>query len=145
MAIDILLAFNIASPSNVETEAGRREMTRATAVIAAAIVGTVLAVGMSSIDVANAEDDKHWYFDVENESNSTVNELRTQEEGEWSENWLSNRIEPGDKIKLDFETDEGKCEVRTQIHLTDGSYFDAPVDYCKAKTLVIQDKTLLWK
>ena len=53
-------------------------MTRATAVIAAAIVGTVLAVGMSSIDVANAEDDKHWYFDVENESNGTVNELRTQ-------------------------------------------------------------------
>ena len=120
-------------------------MTRATAVIAAAIVGTVLAVGMSSIDVANAEDDKHWYFDVENESNGTVNELRTQEDGEWSENWLSARIEPGDKIKLDFETDEGKCEVRTQIHLTDGSYFDAPVDYCKAKTLVIQPGTLLWK
>ena len=89
-------------------------MIRATAVIAAAIVGMAFAVGMSSIDMANAEDDKHWYFDVENDSNGTVNELRTQEHGEWSENWLSNRIEPGDKIKLDFETDEGKCEVRTQ-------------------------------
>jgi len=43
------------------------------------------------------------------------------------------------------ETDEGKCEVRTQIHLTDGGYFDAPVDYCKAKTLVIQQGTLVWK
>jgi hypothetical protein len=42
-------------------------------------------------------------------------------------------------------TDEGKCEVRTQIHLTDGGYFDAPVDYCKAKTLVIQQGTLVWK
>lgn len=120
-------------------------MMRVTAAIAAAIVGMALAVGMLDAGAANAEDDKHWYFDVENESNGTVNEFRTQEDGEWSENWLDNRIEPGDKIKLDFETDEGKCEVRTQIHLTDGSYFDAPVDYCKAKTLVIQNNTLLWK
>lgn len=120
-------------------------MTRAIAAIAAAVVGTVLAVGMLSAGVANAEEDKHWYFDVENQSNGTVNEFRTQEDGEWSENWLENRIEPGDTIKLDFETDEGKCEVRTQIHLVDGGYFDAPVDYCKAKTLVIQNNTLLWK
>ena len=35
--------------------------------------------------------------------------------------------------------------TRTQIHLTDGGYFDAPVDYCKAKTLVIQQGTLPWK
>lgn len=92
-----------------------------------------------------AEDGKHWYFDVQNESNGTVNEFRTQENGEWSENWLSERLEPGDTIKLDFETNEGSCEVRTQIHLIDGTYFDAPVDYCKAATLVIQNNTLIWK
>jgi hypothetical protein len=120
-------------------------MKRAIAAIAAAIVGTVLAFGIHGTVVANAEDDKHWYFDVQNESNDTVVEFRTQEDGEWSENWLANRIEPGDTIKLDFESDEGKCEVRTQIHLTDGGYFDAPVDYCKAKTLVIQPNTLIWK
>ena len=94
---------------------------------------------------AKAEDEKHWYFEVENDSNGVVLEFRTQEEGQWSENWLSNRLEAGDKIKLDFETNEGKCEVRTQIHLADGSYFDAPVDYCKAQTLIIQNGTLLWK
>jgi hypothetical protein len=120
-------------------------MKRATAAIAAAVFGTVLAVGMFGAGVANAEDDKHWYFDVENASNDTVLEFRTQEDGEWSENWMKKRIEPGDKIKLDFETDEGKCEVRTQIHLADGGYFDAPVDYCKAKSLVIQPGQLMWK
>jgi hypothetical protein len=36
-------------------------------------------------------------------------------------------------------TDGGACEVRTQIHLDDGGDFDAPVDYCKAKTRVIQE------
>ena len=120
-------------------------MTRASAAIAAAIVGTALAVGIFCAGSANAEDDKHWYFDVVNESNDTVLEFRTQEDGEWSENWIEKRIEPGDTIKLDFETDEGKCEVRTQIHLADGGYFDAPVDYCKAKTLVIQPGQLMWK
>jgi hypothetical protein len=29
--------------------------------------------------------------------------------------------------------------------LADGSYFDAPVDYRKAQTLIIQNGTLLWK
>lgn len=120
-------------------------MKRAIAVMTAATIAIALAFSTLATNVANADDDKHWYFEVENDSNGTVNEFRTQEEGEWSENWLSNRIEPGDKIKLDFETDEGKCEVRTQIHLIDGTYFDAPVDYCKAKTLVIQNNTLLWK
>ena len=122
-------------------------MRRVTAAIAAAVVGMALAVGMLGAGVASAEDDvdKHWYFDVENQSNSVVNEFRTQEDGEWSENWIENRIEPGDTVKLDFETDEGKCEVRTQIHLVDGGYFDAPVDYCKAKTLIIQQDTLYWK
>jgi hypothetical protein len=124
---------------------GETGMTRVTAAIAAAVFGTVLAVGMLGAGVANAEDGKHWYFEVENESNDTALEFRTQEDGEWSENWLEKRMEPGDKVKLDFETDEGKCEVRTQIHLADGGYFDAPVDYCKAKTLVIQPGQLMWK
>ena len=69
-------------------------MTRATAAIAAAIIGTALAVGMFGAGTATAEDDKHWYFDVVNESNDTAIELRTQEDGEWSENWLSNRLDP---------------------------------------------------
>lgn len=104
------------------------------------LIGLAGGVGRSA-----AEEGKHWYFNVENKSNGTVNEFRTQEDGEWSENWLSSRLEPGDEIKLDFETNEGSCEVRTQIHLIDGSYFDAPVDYCKASTLEIQNNTLVWK
>ena len=84
-------------------------MTRVIAATAAAIFGAVLAVGMFGAGTANAEDGKHWYFDVENQSNDTA------------------------------------IELRTQIHLTDGGYFDAPVDYCKAKTLVIQQGTLVWK
>jgi hypothetical protein len=88
---------------------------------------------------------KSWKFDVENKGNSPVIEFRTQEEGEWSENWIENRIEPGDQIELDFETDEGKCTVRTQIRFIDGTFFDADVDYCKANLLEIYTDTLVWK
>ncbi|HML42007.1 MULTISPECIES: hypothetical protein [Hyphomicrobium] len=89
--------------------------------------------------------DKSWEFEVVNKGNSPVIEFRTQEEGEWSENWVSSRIEPGDKVTLDFETDEGKCTVRTQIRFIDGTYFDADVDYCKANLLEIFPDTLVWK
>lgn len=114
-------------------------------VAGAALLGLFSYAGTGFAEDQDQDEGKHWYFDVDNESTGTVNEFRTQEQGEWSENWLEKRLEPGDKIKLDFETSEGKCEVRTQIHLIDGTYFDAPVDYCKAKTLVIQNGTLLWK
>lgn len=86
-----------------------------------------------------------WKFDVVNKGNSPVVEFRTQEEGEWSENWIENRIEPGDTVNLDFETAEGKCTVRTQIRFVDGTYFDADVDYCKANLLEIHTDTLVWK
>ncbi len=71
--------------------------------------------------------------------------VRTKEDGEWSENWISNRVETGDEIELDFETDEGNCTVRTQIRFTDGTFFDADVDYCKASLLEIYNDKLVWK
>jgi hypothetical protein len=106
--------------------------------IALAALGTLTALsGQAS---ANS-----WKFNVANLGNVAVVEFRTQEDGEWSENWIERRIEPGDKIELDFETAEGNCEVRTQVRLLDGAYFDAGVDYCKARNLEILTDTLVWK
>lgn len=111
-------------------------------VLAGALALAMLAGARAT---AVAEEGKHWYFSVHNASANVVNEFRTQEDGEWSENWLSTRLEPGDEIKLDFETNEGDCVIRTQVNLVGGAYFDAPVDYCKASTLEIQGDTLIWK
>ena len=69
-------------------------------------------------------------------------EFRTQEDGEWSSNWISDRVEPGDTFDMDFGTDKGNCTVRTQIRFTDGSYFDANVNYCNVGTLYIFDHRL---
>ena len=83
-----------------------------------------------------------WKFTVVNKGNLPAIEFRTREDGEWSSNWISERVEPGDSFEMDFGTSEGECTVRTQIRFTDGSYFDANVNYCKISTLYIHDKRL---
>ena len=88
---------------------------------------------------------KEWKFNVINKSHTAAVEFRTREGGEWSKNWISERIEPGDHFEMDFGTDEGDCTVRTQIHFTDGTYFDAPVDYCKVSTLYLYESRLTWE
>ena len=86
-----------------------------------------------------------WEFEVENKSSAAVVEFRTQENGEWSPNWIRQRIEPGDVFNMDFGYDEGECSVRTQIYFTDGSSFDNPVDYCEASKLTVFDDRVEWE
>lgn len=105
-------------------------------ILASALVMAALTSAASAGD--------HWKFSVVNKSNVAAVEFRTQEDGAWSANWIKDRIEPGDKFEMDFGTDKGDCTVRTQIHFTDGSYFDADVDYCKVSTLYIYDNKLTW-
>jgi hypothetical protein len=83
-----------------------------------------------------------WKFKVVNRGTLPAIEFRTKEDGEWSSNWISERIEPGETFDMDFGTSKGNCTVRTQIRFTDGSYFDADVNYCKVDTLYIHDNRL---
>lgn len=87
---------------------------------------------------------EHWKFNVVNKSNVAAVGFRTQENGEWSANWISDKIEPGDTFNMDFETNNGNCVVRTQIRFADGGTFDAPVDYCKINNLYIRDGNVTW-
>ena len=80
---------------------------------------------LATVSALPAWAESHWKFGVINKSDVAAIEFRTQEDGEWSSNWIKDRIEPGDKFDMDFGTDKGDCEVRTQIRFTDGTYFDA--------------------
>ena len=106
------------------------------AVILMAAAGVVALASISSYA------GEHWKFNVVNKSATAAVEFRTQEDGEWSKNWIADRIEPGDTFVMDFGTDKGDCTVRTQIHFTDGSSFDADVDYCKVSNLYIHEDKL---
>jgi hypothetical protein len=104
--------------------------------------GAALIVSAMMTSLAIAGD--HWKFNIVNKSSTAALEFRTQENGEWSANWISDRIQPGDTFNMDFGTTKGDCEVRTQIHFADGSKFDAPVDYCKVTNLYIHEDKLTW-
>jgi hypothetical protein len=106
------------------------------------ILTVLAAVGAMALATAPAHAGNHWKFSVVNKSATAAIEFRTQEDGEWSSNWIKDRIEPGDAFDMDFGTDKGDCEVRTEIRFTDGSYFDADVDYCKVTTLYIHEDKL---
>lgn len=87
----------------------------------------------------------NWKFKVTNKGTVAAIEFRTQENDEWSSNWIRDRIEPGDSFDMDFGTSKGSCTVRTQIRFVDGSHFDADVDYCKVSTLYMHDDKLTWE
>jgi hypothetical protein len=100
----------------------------------------VAPVMMSSLALAG----DHWKFNIVNKSKTAAIEFRTQESGDWSSNWISDRIQPGDTFNMDFGTSKGDCTVRTQISFADGTKFDAPVDYCKVNNLYIHDDNVTW-
>jgi hypothetical protein len=106
------------------------------------VLATAAVMALASLP---AHAGSHWKFNVVNKSDTPAVEFRTQEDGEWSSNWLRDRIEPGDTFDMDFGTDKGDCTVRTQIRFTDGSYFDANVDYCNVSTLYIHENKLTWE
>ena len=104
-----------------------------------------LAISSFAVFSPAAATGSHWQFEVVNKSETPATEFRTKEDGEWSENWISARIEPGDTFDMDFNHSDGDCVVRTQIHFVDGSYFDTDVDYCKVSTLYMFENKLTWE
>jgi hypothetical protein len=106
------------------------------------VLTVLTAAGAIALATVPAHAGSHWKFSVVNKSETAAIEFRTQEDGDWSSNWIKDRIEPGDSFDMDFGTDKGDCSVRTEIRFTDGSYFDADVDYCKVNTLYIHEDKL---
>ena len=106
------------------------------------VLTVLTAAGAIALATVPAHAGSHWKFSVVNKSQTAAIEFRTQEDGDWSSNWIKDRIEPGDSFDMDFGTDKGDCSVRTEIRFTDGSYFDADVDYCKVSTLYIHEDKL---
>src|ERR1700691_2719986 len=112
--------------------ARKLSMDAAAAIVASAVLSSPGAVG------------DHWKFNVVNNSAIAAVEFRTQANGEWSPNWISDKIEPGDRFNMDFRVINGDCTVRTEIRFADGSKFDAPIDYCKVNNLYIHDGNVSW-
>lgn len=107
-------------------------------------VARVIAAIVAAMVAAQAIAGEHWKFNLVNQSHKTALEFRTQQNGQWSANWIRESIEPGDRFNMDFGASDGVCAIPTQIHFADGSQFDARVDYCKVSNIYIHDNGLTW-
>lgn len=105
----------------------------------------ILALSMALAVMASPAFAGSWKFAMTNKSKSIITSFKTQEEGKWSSNWLSEPVSPGDEYEMDFGTSEGDCVVRTKVTFKDGSYFDYDVDYCKVEHLVVKENVILLK
>ncbi|GAB3121816.1 hypothetical protein [Novispirillum itersonii] len=83
-----------------------------------------------------------WKFELTNKTKEAITEFRTKEDGQWSNNWLSEAVKAGDVFEMDFGTAEGDCVVRTQVIFADKSYFDYDVDYCKVNKLDVYNNEI---
>ena len=95
------------------------------------LVPLLLAMGVSAADAAS-----NTSFKLVNHSGLTAVKFITQENGQWSSNWLSGPIGPGATSTMTFNSG-GECVVPTQVYFSDDTYFDYDVDYCKAARLHI--------
>lgn len=103
-------------------------------------VAAAILVGLSVPASAGS-----WKFDLVNNTKSTVTSFKTKEDGEWSGNWLDQKMKAGEEFEMDFGTGEGDCVVRTQITFSDESYFDYDVDYCSVKVIHIHNDELKFR
>lgn len=103
---------------------------------------TAAGLLMASASLASAGS---WVFNLENKSESQVTSFRTQEDGNWSQNWLPENVAPGETFDMDFGSDEGECTVRTRIDFTDGTYIDADINYCDITVITVRNKDVVWK
>lgn len=88
---------------------------------------------------------KSWKFDLINKSAAQVTSFRTQEDGQWSKNWLEENVAPGETFEMDFGSDEGNCKVRTRIAFSDKTYVDANIDYCNANKITVRNSGIVWE
>lgn len=95
---------------------------------------------------AVAQDNDDYRFVLVNSSAASAIEFKTmRQDGTWSSNWLRTPIKPAEKRALVFNEGDDRCEVRTRIGFSDGSYFDTPVDYCGISQVIATDEDLYSK
>jgi len=105
------------------------------------MIAAMLMTGVSTAAFAGGD----WVFSVTNKSDVAVTRFRTQENGEWSGNWIKKTIEPGDTFEMHFGHSDGDCEVRTKVEFEDDTFFDTDVDYCHADKITVYNKRMTWK
>lgn len=90
------------------------------------------------------------YFQLYNNTeDNTVVGFYTNDGSGWSENWLSEALEPGESAEAQFTADTGKCDQTFQVGWLgddDTEVLDNPIDIniCDASNIYMDDNEIYY-
>ena len=93
------------------------------------VSSVMLSVLLSSSVFATTDYD----FDLINNSKHVITGFVTKDEGHWSDNWLHEKIKPGETFHMSWGSPEGHCVVPFKVQWEGGSNDEMSVDWCKQK------------
>ncbi|MFN7167497.1 MAG: hypothetical protein ACK4NV_10640 [Pannonibacter sp.] len=75
----------------------------------------------------------------------SINGFYTFQGGQWSENWLSSRVNPGEAVSMDWLSNEGNCVVPFRVSWESYGSEDFKLDWCKGvSNIYMKDKGFSW-
>lgn len=94
-------------------------------------VGALLALSLAACAAdASASD---YAFRLHNRAKGyTINGFYTYQNGRWSDNWLRDRVPPGQSVPMDWFSNEGACVVPFRVSWDDYGADDFKLDWCKS-------------
>ena len=107
----------------------------------AAILSTILMLAL--VNVASAS---NYAFRLYNRAEGyTINGFYTFQNGRWSDNWLRGRIRPGQKVDMDWFSNEGSYVVPFRVSWDNYGAEDFKIDWCKGvSNIYMKDKGFAW-
>jgi hypothetical protein len=85
-------------------------------------------------------------FKLHNRSSDwTITGFYTLQDGNWSENWLDGRINAGESVRMDWNSNAGNCVVPFRVRWADYGAEDFKIDWCKGvSNIYMKDKGFTW-
>lgn len=108
------------------------------------------AMGVFVSSAAIAQTGKEGDFTIHNNTdNNIVVGFYTNDGSGWSDNWLSENLQPGERADAAFTADEGSCEQTFQVGWlgqSDNEVLDDPIDIdiCKASNVYLDDNEIYY-
>ena len=97
--------------------------------------------------LVNSVSAQNYNFYLHNRANGwVINGFYTYQDGRWSRNWLTSRIQPGRNVPLVWNSQQGDCRVPFRVSWVDFGAQDFTMDWCRNNptNIYMKDEGFSW-